>query len=265
MKTLPWIRLYVEVIDDEKLGLLAFEDRWHYIALLACKGRGLLDKDEPAELTRRKVALKLGLAVRELEEVARRLAEVGLIDRESMQPQGWGERQFKSDADSTAAERQRRHRAAKREAEQALSRVTSRTSHADVTRPDTDTDTEEEREPADAAPPPPAKPITLTAYLKQCAKAGTKPIPDDHYIRRYMEDAGITHEMGQIAWLRFREEHTQGARKDKRYKDWPGTFANSVKSRWYRLWIVNNEGEATWTSEGLQEKRAILARQQVAA
>ena len=87
--------MYVEAVDDEKLRLLAFEDRWHFIALLCCKGQGLLDGSDP--LLRRKVAVKLGLDSRELEEVARRLAEVGLIDAQTLQPVAWDKRQFKSD------------------------------------------------------------------------------------------------------------------------------------------------------------------------
>lgn len=116
------------------------------------------------------------------------------------------------------------------------------------------------------APTPPAlknqtsRTKTLATYLAECKAAGVKPIPEDHHIRGYMKAAGITEEMGQIAWLRFREEHTTGVRKAKRYIDWPGTFANSIKARWYRLWVVNANGEATWTSEGLQEKRAIEAQ-----
>jgi hypothetical protein len=91
----PWFRLYSEAVDDEKLRLLAFEDRWHFIALLCCKNTGILDT-EP-NLMRRKVAVKLGLDLRELGEVSRRLAEVGLIDYDSLQPLHWDERQFKSD------------------------------------------------------------------------------------------------------------------------------------------------------------------------
>ena len=102
---------------------------------------------------------------------------------------------------------------------------------------------------------------TLKTFLDGCKANGVKPIPDDHPIRQYMADSGISEEMAQIAWLRFREEHTVGARKSKRYTDWPATFANSVKDRWYRLWFVKAEGEAEWTSEGLQAKRAIEAAQ----
>lgn len=102
--------------------------------------------------------------------------------------------------------------------------------------------------------------VTLAAYLDTCKALGAKAIPDDHHIRRYCADAGITDEMTAIAWLRFREEHTTGARKAKRYVDWPETFANCVKSSWYGLWVCNAEGPANWTSKGLQEKRVADAR-----
>ena len=135
MKSRPWLRLYTDILDDEKLGLLAFEDRWHFIAILACKGRGLLDRNEQHDLMRRKIALKLGLATRELDEVARRLSDVGLIDRETLQPNAWNERQFLSD---TSTDRVRAYR----------ERQTQKARNTDETfqeRPkSTDTDTEEE-------------------------------------------------------------------------------------------------------------------------
>lgn len=105
---LPWFRFYKDAVDDAKLKLLAFEDRWHFIALLCCKAQGLLDSDTP--LARRKICIKLGLDSRELEEVVRRLAEVELVDAKTMTPLAWDKRQFKSDGDPTSAERQRRQR-----------------------------------------------------------------------------------------------------------------------------------------------------------
>jgi hypothetical protein len=106
--SLPWFRTYTRLIDDEKLKLLAFEDRWHFMAILCCKGQGILDN--PGELMRRKVAVKLGLAVRELDEVVRRLSEVGLIDADTLQPLAWDKLQFVSDSDPTRNERQARYR-----------------------------------------------------------------------------------------------------------------------------------------------------------
>ncbi len=117
-------------------------------------------------------------------------------------------------------------------------------------------------------PAAPAKPApvsrgdkTLKTYIAECKAAGEKPIPEDHYVRTYCRDAGITDDMAAIAWLRFREDHTIGTRKAKRYADWPAAFANSVKDRWYRLWLVNPDGEANWTNEGLQARRVTEARQ----
>lgn len=81
----PWFRLYSEIVDDEKLRLLAFEDRWHYVALLCCKCKGILDDDNHARM-RRKVAVKLGLNIDELDELSIRLAEVGIVDQRTLQP-----------------------------------------------------------------------------------------------------------------------------------------------------------------------------------
>lgn len=85
-KHLPWFRFYTEAIDDEKLGLLAFEDRWHFVALLCLKGKGVLDDEPDAEMLARKVALKMGLTLAELAEVMRRLEAVGLACSATYQP-----------------------------------------------------------------------------------------------------------------------------------------------------------------------------------
>lgn len=106
--SLTWFRLYGETVDDAKLKLLAFEDRWHYIALLCCKAQGVTDNTRP-EILDRMVAAKLGLALRELDEVRRRLIEVELIDQE-WQPTGWDRRQYASD-DVSARVRRFRERA----------------------------------------------------------------------------------------------------------------------------------------------------------
>jgi hypothetical protein len=134
--------MYHEAVDDAKLKLLAFEDRWHFVAILCCKCQGVLDDQQP-ELMRRMVAVKLGLDLRELDEVARRLSNVGLLDAESLQPTAWDNRQFLSDSDPTAAERARRYRKNKKKE---ASRVTSRTRHGCVTGIDTDTEADKDTE-----------------------------------------------------------------------------------------------------------------------
>lgn len=112
MSNMPWFRAYTEMVDDEKLRLLAFEDRWHYVALLCLKGQGVLDSGDALML--RKVAVKLGLDLRTLDDVVRRLSEVGLIDQHSLQPLAWDKRQMKSDS---SAERVARFRARKKQEE----------------------------------------------------------------------------------------------------------------------------------------------------
>ena len=134
---MSWFRLYSEAIDDEKLRLLAFEDRWHFVALLCCKSKGLLNSTDSHDLMLRKVALKLGLSTRELDEVARRLSEVGLVDRDTLQPLAWDARQFKTDA---SAERTRQYRERQKKAGDKVKR------HSDVTVTLQETETETETE-----------------------------------------------------------------------------------------------------------------------
>lgn len=140
-----WFRLYAETVDDEKLRLLAFEDRWHFIALLCCKARGILDVED-ADLRLRMVAVKLGLDLRELAEVARRLATVGLIEEQSLSPLAWNRRQFISDHDPTARERLKKFREKKKlERATDLKRVAKRICNGDETRSETETETDTEQ------------------------------------------------------------------------------------------------------------------------
>ena len=130
MKHNPWFRMYSEAIDDDKLRLLAFEDRWHFVALLCCKCKGILDEAVAPEMLWRRVAVRLGVQLSELEKIARRLAEVGLIDETSLQPIAWGDRQFKSDSSS---ERVRAYR-------ERMKQPCNVTVTAQETETDTDTD-----------------------------------------------------------------------------------------------------------------------------
>lgn len=151
----PWFRMYSEAVDDEKLRLIAFEDRWHFVAILCLKCQGVLDAGDDQKMLQRKVAVKLGLQLRELEAVELRLQEVGLIG-EGFQPIAWDNRQYKSD---TSAERTRAYR-------ERMKR------HRDVTvtaqETDTDTDTETEKNKKAFVPPIDG---TLLAAWKQVRKA----------------------------------------------------------------------------------------------
>lgn len=113
-----------------------------------------------------------------------------------------------------------------------------------------------------AAPRPKRGDKTLKTYLDECKAALLKPLPADHSIRDYCRDAGISEEMLQVAWVVFKDEYTGNAdKKNKRYKDWPGHFANAVRGTWARLWYTDGEGKVAWTSRGMQEKAVLDARQ----
>jgi hypothetical protein len=123
------------MIDDDKLRLLAFEDRWHFVALCCLKSDGLID--EPADdLRSRRIAVKLGVQMRELDEIGRRLREVGLVD-ETLSPIAWDDLQFRSDCSTDRVKAYR-----KRQKKQAVDTV-KRDCNVSETAQDTDTDTEE--------------------------------------------------------------------------------------------------------------------------
>ena len=105
---MKWLKLYVDIAQNPRIKLLAFEDRWHYISLLCAKAEGYLD--ERPELRDRMVSVHLGLTPSELENVKDRLVDVGLISDE-WQIYNWDEKQSK---DATGAARKRRERARKK-------------------------------------------------------------------------------------------------------------------------------------------------------
>lgn len=128
-----WFRLYNRMVDDEKLRLLAFEDRWHFVALCCLCSSGLLSEPD-SDLRTRKIAVKLGVQVRELEEISRRLREVGLID-ESLAPLAWDELQYRSD---TSTDRVKKYR------EKQRCNEVKRSSNVSETAQETELETEEE-------------------------------------------------------------------------------------------------------------------------
>jgi hypothetical protein len=133
MSGLQWFRLYHRIVDDEKLRLLAFEDRWHFVALCCLKADGLIDTPND-NLRSRKIAVKLGVQLRELDEIGRRLQEVDLVD-ESLSPVAWDELQYKSDNSTNRVKKYR---------EKQQRNVVKRECNVSVTGQETDTDTDTE-------------------------------------------------------------------------------------------------------------------------
>lgn len=251
----PWFRMYSEFATDAKVQSMP-EPMQRRLMMLFC----LRCSDVLATLHDDELQFALRISNDELAETKALFVRKGFID-EAWNLLNWDKRQFNSDS---STERSRKHR----EAKKAAAGVIETSRNVAATPPDTDTDTETEEERDAGEPAAPAKPSrssrgnkTLRTYIDECRDAGVKPIPDDHFIRGYCRDVGISEDMAAVAWARFKEEHLTGVRKAKRYTDWPATFANSVKDRWYKLWTVNNEGDADWTPAGLQAKRAIEAKE----
>jgi hypothetical protein len=131
-----WFRFYADAVDDDKLRLIAFEDRWHFVALCCLKSSGLLDAE--SDNKERRIAVKLGVQLRELDEIKRRLMDVELVD-DNFHPVAWEKRQYQHDS---SAERTRKYRERLRKSDC--------DGHRDVTvtGSDTDTDTDTERDKA---------------------------------------------------------------------------------------------------------------------
>ena len=134
---LPWFRVYTNIVDNHKMRLLAFEDRWHFIAIMACKQSGIFENAD-AEFVNRSLAVKLGLQLPALDELKKRLKDVNLVDK-NWDVIKWEERQYKSDS---SKERQRKYR----EKQKVSKSVTEPKRHQNskVTTQDTDTDTDTE-------------------------------------------------------------------------------------------------------------------------
>lgn len=103
-KTLPWIRLYVEILDDPKVGMLPPHLKWPWVEYLLVNeksGGALPSMAQMVFMLRRdEVTIKAELDA---------LVAAGLIDRATngtLIPHNWGMRQFR--IDKTNAQRQQR-------------------------------------------------------------------------------------------------------------------------------------------------------------
>lgn len=130
-----WFRMHADAISNPKLKLLAFEDRWHFVAVCCMKAEGLLDEARDEQLRERLIAAQLGLTAREADEVRRRLNEVDLVGHD-WQPKGWAKYQYSSD---NSTDRVRKFR------EKQKRNSAKRGETVSVTPPDTDTETESDK------------------------------------------------------------------------------------------------------------------------
>lgn len=142
-----WFRLYTDVLDDPKVQKLppVLFKTWVNLLCLAGRHNGSLPDIED-------IAFSLRLDDETCRAHICDLVERGLIDAgEGLRPHNWDGRQFKSDQDETAAERQRRKRerdkaeTSPRDTAEHVTRDTPVTSRPPDTDTDTDTETDEGR------------------------------------------------------------------------------------------------------------------------
>lgn len=118
-----WFRMYSDVLDDPKVQKLppALFKTWVNILCLAGRNDGRLPSVEDIAFSLRMEEDQCGQHIREL-------VERGLLDAgDGLTPHNWDKRQFKSDHDETAAERQRNKRL--RDKREDVTRDKSVTSH----------------------------------------------------------------------------------------------------------------------------------------
>lgn len=102
---MKWLKLHNDIIHDPKIRVLAFEDRWHFVALLVLTNDGTLD--EPKDVRDMLVEVALGLHGVDLANLKNRLQKLRLIG-DDWKPTRWEMRQAAKD--KTGAERQKRFR-----------------------------------------------------------------------------------------------------------------------------------------------------------
>lgn len=94
--------------------------------------------------------------------------------------------------------------------------------------------------------------ITFDVWISKCKEANESPIPEDDKVFKYIKEVGLPVEYLRLHWSEFKDRYSG---QTKRYIDWKRTFLNSVKSNWFRLWFIDNNGEYLLTTQGKQAER----------
>lgn len=108
---------------------------------------------------------------------------------------------------------------------------------------------EKRREDKDSKPKTPVdRKTTFDSWVATIKISGEKPIPDNHAVITYADDAGIPQEYLAICWEHFKGRYTGDPKK---YIDWRKVFHNAVRENWFKLWWLD-AGEYKLTSVGQQ-------------
>lgn len=99
--------------------------------------------------------------------------------------------------------------------------------------------------------------ITFKAWLKRCAEADQKQIPEDDPVFAYADEMKLPVDMVRFAWVEFKRKY--GA-SSKRYKNWNQHFQNAIRENWYGIWF-DKDGDWQLTTRGKQIEKELKAKQ----
>ncbi len=231
-----WIKLYVELLDDEKLGTLPEFMKWRAVELFLVAGEkrndGLLP---PVE----RLAWRLRLSDPKIEETLAALAEIGVVHET---PQGWMVTHFKERQYSESYERVRRFRERYRNgggnAEVAAEESTSSSASDSGLDSDSGSSGEGVQGEGIATPETPVEALSHPdLQVFQRVTGGRLPAPADYRqvisVVRHLREAHGPDDPALEAYLkRFWQAWSRRTRKDGR-KYGPGNLA------WLTEWAFN--------------------------
>lgn len=100
-----------------------------------------------------------------------------------------------------------------------------------------------------------ASSCTFEQFISRCRARGEDEIPEDHPVMRRADKVGIPHDLIELAWVHFAQDHRKGGvRSRARYVDWRAVFSKAVRENWYRLWWINDAQKCEVTSVGRQAR-----------
>lgn len=149
MPSMPWVKLWTEILDDVKLAGLTDAQRWRFIQLILlaaeCDAAGAIVTGD-SRMTHTQVAWRLRCDEMTLESDIKKLVEVGLLSEDgALIVTNFATRQGPTQEDKRKswAERQKKHRERAK-----IGNVTgeSRVTHADVTPLEEDKEEEQEQD-----------------------------------------------------------------------------------------------------------------------
>lgn len=98
--------------------------------------------------------------------------------------------------------------------------------------------------------------VTLRGWLGAIGKK--QAIPDDHPVFAYAQRVGLSEDFLRLQWVEFVGRYSE---RDKRYRDWPKVFYNSVRGNWFHLWTTDAQtGQFKLTTVGKQAAADAAAR-----